>query len=671
MAIDERQLVPYQAEPLRGERLLVLAPHPDDEIIGCGGLVALHASEGRGIETIIATDGSAAQPDGTSPDDYSALRENESIAGLAVVNAPAPTFLRFLDRTLESSIAELSAALGGIIEKFRPDLILLPSPVEIHPDHRALCRAFIDLIHAREEISRDLPLCRVAFYEVSQPIRPNLLVDITAVADLKFKALAEHRSQMSLHDYHHYATGLNQYRTMTLGDDCRFAEGYWVVELPTLRTVPWSSLCQNIAGAQGIESVDEILPVTVIIRTKDRIGLLREAVQSVAATDYPSRIVVVNDGGESPRDALDAWSGQIELIDQRESLGRSEAMNAGVRAASTRFVAFLDDDDLFYPEHLPTLARAIGSGAHKAVYSDAVSVSITVDDDGRPVETERRRIFAQDYDRDLLILDNYIPLPTLLTRREDFLDAGGFDPVFDLFEDWEFLLRLSRNGSFLRVPRVTCEIRHFAGSSSVVLASPGGSASFNAAKLAVWKRHEADFTPETIARAIEKTKNVAQQRLHSLAVSQGRAHHLERDTVRLARETARLEKDKQTLIGEISSLHQRSNEVAARVEELERILNETRAALAESGSALSETRSALTERGIALDSARATLIERDRQIQELTSALSIARSGSTQQGEALRATYAEIERLNEMLGQIYRSKTWKLHTMLERLRGRG
>jgi len=57
--LTEAEAIPYEPALLRGERLLVLAPHPDDEVIGCGGLIAQHLRENRAVRIVIATDGAA------------------------------------------------------------------------------------------------------------------------------------------------------------------------------------------------------------------------------------------------------------------------------------------------------------------------------------------------------------------------------------------------------------------------------------------------------------------------------------------------------------------------------------------------------------------------------------------------------------------------------------
>jgi glycosyltransferase involved in cell wall biosynthesis len=363
----------------------------------------------------------------------------------------------------------------------------------------------------------------------------------------------------------------------------------------------------------------EPVPVSVVIRTKDRPALLSEAIASVRATGYPCEIVVVNDGGAPVE--LDG----VTLVQHDVSRGRSEAANAGVRAAANAYIAFLDDDDLFYPEHLATLANATRA-PHAAWYSDALSTFI------RGSETHKRlRLYAQDYDRELLLVDNYIPLPTLLLARDAFLDLGGFDPEFDLFEDWDFLIRLSQRGSFLRVPRVTCEIRHFEGGSSVVLAAPEGSERFRDAKLQVWRKHAALLGPEIFATVFGRQKQRMNALYGELVEAKGQADDARREITRSLRESI----ESQNTI----------NGYMLRVRELEGSLE-----------ALQALVPTLTEKTIEVE-------RRTRQNEELSASNALTSA-------ELERTRVEIARLNGLLEMIYRSRTWKLHTVLEKARGR-
>src|SRR3954447_5908513 len=245
MTMPEAEAIPFEPQDLRGERLLVLAPHPDDEVIGCGGLVRLHLLDGRPVHVVVATDGAQAGD--------AAQRESESRAALASLGNATIEFLRFPDRELANA-RELGDRLAAILREWKPDLIAVPSPLEIHPDHVALSRAFCDLIARDPSLFADLAVARVAFYEVSAPLRPNALVDITSVADTKCAAIDAHASQAAIRNYTSYARGLNAWRAMTLPPQVAFGEAYWTTPLPWLRMMPFSALRESM-GPQRIDIV--------------------------------------------------------------------------------------------------------------------------------------------------------------------------------------------------------------------------------------------------------------------------------------------------------------------------------------------------------------------------------------------------------------------------------
>jgi LmbE family N-acetylglucosaminyl deacetylase/glycosyltransferase involved in cell wall biosynthesis len=621
----ESEAIPYEALNLRGERLLVLAPHPDDEVIGCGGVVFQHLRDGRQVRVVVATDGVEAAPT-DDREAYRARREEETRKAL-----PATIdFLRFPDRALDAHAEELEGRLRDVLAEVRPDLILAPSAIEIHPDHLALSRAFCAVIQRDGSLFADLAVARVAFYEVGQPLRPNVLVDITDVAAAKYDAIAAHASQTEIRDYVSFARGLNAYRAMTLAPSVRFAEAYWVTSLPSLRTTPFSALRTAMGTPPPIEIAHEVKPISVVVRTKDRPALLREALDSIRATGYPAEIVVVNDGGARPE--VDG----VELVEHESSRGRSEAANAGVRAASSDFVVFLDDDDLVYPEHLATLAAGTSP-----CYSDAVSAFV------RGGETRSRmRIFSHDFDRDLLLLDNYIPLPTVLIRRADFLDLGGFDPAFDLFEDWDFLIRLAQRAAFTHIPRITCEIRHIEGAGSITMAAPIGSPRFREAKLQIWRKHAALIDHDAIANVFEREKQRTIAVENELTEAKGLRGLFEQNIARLQRDAVRLEGDKATLIAELQKQHEHLDELTVHKCNLEGAIEELRRALV-----LAENeRNGLFVRVGELGDARAAFEESQRTI---------------------AALYAEIGRLQALLDSIFQSRTWKLHSIVEKMKGRG
>lgn len=627
MNIPEEELLPFEPVVLLGERLLVVAPHPDDEAIGCGGLIAQHVDGKRQVRVVIVSDGSAAGDAGQ--------RESESRAGLEALGTTAVDFLHFKDREIEQSATELGRRLAEIILDFRPDLICAPSPVEIHPDHVAAARALVDAIQQDDRLRTTLALTRIAFYEVSQPIRPNTLVDISAVASRKWQAIEAHGSQHELRPYLRFAQGINQYRAMTLKPHTEFAEGFWLIDAEELHVVPWGELCRRIGPHIPAESASSAR-VSVIVRTRDRLSLLYQAIDSIRRNTLAAEIVVVNDGGASPAAIL---GDDVRLVDLSQSVGRSEAMNRGVEAAAGELICFLDDDDLYHEDHLATLAARATAERGTIFYSDAVSSTWKRDDNGAFVQTERNRVFAQDYDPALLVLDNYIPLPTVMLPREAYLQAGGFDPAFDLFEDWDFLLRLSRSHRYVRIPRLTCEIRHFEGGDSLILSALSDPSRMREAKKQVWQKHRDLLTDDALFGVIERQKQRLARHADGFIEVSGRATHLEHDVTRLQREKALLLDEIQN---QAALLDQ---ERLARTAEQQRLHGEAAALRRE------------------IDSRDESLRGASSEIERVTS---IARDHDS----TIQQLFAEIARLNGILDTIYSSRSWKLRKFVARLSGK-
>ncbi len=225
----ERRLIPYETSVFVGRRVLVLAPHPDDEVFGCGAALADLLSRGARVRVVLWTDGAGETRDADTRTKIASERTAESRQALAilglveterdVVNAG------FRDRELGSEPARLRGEISREVREFRPDIVFVPSPVEIHPDHRALAEAFIGATRS----SPELRSATCAFFEVSQPIRPNLLFDATPFLAKKEEAMSAFASQLAGHDYKAFVRGLNAYRRMTLPREVAAAEAYHVL----------------------------------------------------------------------------------------------------------------------------------------------------------------------------------------------------------------------------------------------------------------------------------------------------------------------------------------------------------------------------------------------------------------------------------------------------------
>jgi glycosyltransferase involved in cell wall biosynthesis/UDP:flavonoid glycosyltransferase YjiC (YdhE family) len=193
--------------------------------------------------------------------------------------------------------------------------------------------------------------------------------------------------------------------------------------------------------------------VTVILPTKNRLQLLWRAIDSVIAQTYPwIEIIVVNDGGVSAESVVREFGSTraIRYLAYAQSCGPGAARNLGIRISKGEFIAYLDDDDVFYPQHVEILVGHLSSNPDQgAVYSLAKIAN--------PAALDRDVPFRQAFDRDALLVENYIPNLCLLHRTECFLQAGYFDEDLPVLEDWDLFIRLSAVTRFGYVPTVTAE----------------------------------------------------------------------------------------------------------------------------------------------------------------------------------------------------------------------
>jgi LmbE family N-acetylglucosaminyl deacetylase len=210
------------------ETVLVLAPHMDDETIGCGGTLARHVARGASVTVAFLTDGGAggSTAAGDSPGaSLTNTRKKEARAALAVLGVRQLEFLEAPDGHLEST-PPLAEKLRAILLGGRFELVYLPFFLEEHPDHRAASQLLLDA-------TRDTGLrLQCLGYEVWTALFPNCLVNIDATAQLKREALSHYRSQLAEADYAHTQFGLNAYRSAAfLGATCRHAEAFCSLSL--------------------------------------------------------------------------------------------------------------------------------------------------------------------------------------------------------------------------------------------------------------------------------------------------------------------------------------------------------------------------------------------------------------------------------------------------------
>lgn len=461
----ENLLIPYAAvDSLPGKSVLVFAPHPDDEIFGCGGAMAAHHAAGIPVRTIIVTDGAAGATDAQERERIAHIRAQESIEAAACLGCAAPEFWDLPDRSLEFGPALIGRVHAAIVAHDH-DLIYAPSLREAHPDHRTLAMAVLEAL-------RRLGGARyLAMYEVGIPLPANTLVDITRHLGVKQAAMRCFHSQLGVRPYDRYIEGLARYRTYTLPPTVEAAEAFQVMAATDLQT-GWLDVYEPEYIRQAklglcMDGARQLPLVSVIIRSMDR-PTLREALDSVALQTYANVEVVVVAACGPRHKALPTTCGRFPLrqvTDPAGGLTRAAAANAGLDAAIGEYLIFLDDDDWFDPDHLRGLVAALTEAEnHRVAYSGVR----TVDDRRHPLPT----VFNHPFDPIKLLAGNYLPIHGVLFHRSLISEKGcRFDTAFDVYEDWDFWLQLAEQTGFTHVPVISANYR-IAGTSGFGVRTP-------------------------------------------------------------------------------------------------------------------------------------------------------------------------------------------------------
>lgn len=185
-------------EELPCGRVLVLAPHADDEVLGVGGTIARHTARGDCVEVIVLTDGVCGTLDGAADSQLLDRRVAEARRGLERLRVTDVDFWGLPEGHApdDDVLATLAMRLAMRVASARPEVVYAPWIGEEHRDH-----------HQAARLAR-LGLALAGFegfalgYEVWTPLEPEWVVDVSSVWERKLAALDEHASQLAHTDLH-------------------------------------------------------------------------------------------------------------------------------------------------------------------------------------------------------------------------------------------------------------------------------------------------------------------------------------------------------------------------------------------------------------------------------------------------------------------------------------
>ena len=412
--------------------ILVFAPHPDDEILGCGGYLAKRQAAGAKISVVVVSDGEQGLPKGVAP----SVRQPECQAGLKCLGIEEVQFWRYPDGAIPLS-GDILHEYRRLAQEIKPTIILLPNPQESHPDHRRVTRGVLNALEGQWE-------GQLLFYETVQPATViNHIVDISRELAKKVQAIQAHQSQQAAFDFVTHIGALARLRGLPI--QVESAEAFLRHE--------WDGSPQNFFETRPL--------ISVIVRADD-VDYLRQALTSLVQQTYEQlEVILVWHGGYAPS------LKEFEILDIRFIPGRSSRsfnLNQGLRYARGEYVAILDQDDVLYPNHFASLLAEIhGQPKVDVVYSGCKVVAAEKIDQQIKVK-KVLTLMNPPWQPGRLLIGNTIPSHALLFRASVF-HTHQFDESFEVYEDWELLCRLVlSNLTFVHLDEVSCEYRIFSES---------------------------------------------------------------------------------------------------------------------------------------------------------------------------------------------------------------
>jgi len=200
--------------------------------------------------------------------------------------------------------------------------------------------------------------------------------------------------------------------------------------------------------------------VSVLISTYNRPRYVREAVASILRQTYPNfEIILVRDGGTPVGDIAGEFGDErLVFIDREQNQGKPYSLNEAIDRAKGKYACYLDDDDIYYPNHIDVLVDALeGQGQYGVAYTDLYKVNCRVTEAGRRVVLSKNVEISRDFSRMTMLRFNHTLHVSVMHELELLERAGGYNEELNVLVDWDLTRKLVFYTDFLHVPKITGE----------------------------------------------------------------------------------------------------------------------------------------------------------------------------------------------------------------------
>ena len=199
----------------RKGNILVIAPHPDDDVLGAGGTMAAASGQGKGVFSVYFTDGrgSPRQDQSISDEAMAARRENEARSALQAVGAAGAFFLKRRSEDLAGEMGKkIEKDLTEIFQFMQPEEIFLPAPYERHRTHQRCTRLSIEALRMAGDLKTTL--LGYSLWGSFWGEKKRVVRDISPFIKKKVEAVLAHASQIDYKSYQQGILGTNNFEAV-------------------------------------------------------------------------------------------------------------------------------------------------------------------------------------------------------------------------------------------------------------------------------------------------------------------------------------------------------------------------------------------------------------------------------------------------------------------------
>jgi glycosyltransferase involved in cell wall biosynthesis len=208
--------------------------------------------------------------------------------------------------------------------------------------------------------------------------------------------------------------------------------------------------------------------VSVLIPTFNRPRYLSESLASALRQSYKNlQVIVINDGGEDVSDIVNSFDdSRLIFINRKENYGKAFSLNEALAEAKGKYIAYLDDDDLYYPNHIETLVNALENQPDRPVaYSDLYKTYCRIMPDGGRQALSKIVEISRDFDRFFMLYYNHALHVSLMHRRDLIEKTGPYNEQLNILIDWDMTRRLVFFADFHHICEITGEFYSAVGES--------------------------------------------------------------------------------------------------------------------------------------------------------------------------------------------------------------